>query len=162
MSHPASVTAGAELPDSVASDSASRAPCGGPRGTGVGADSPGLPAWLEEDEWNACFFLGHQAFYRDGVECRVCEQVCVGIRQLGASGYRFARLRCRPDGAWGPAAGASPPARDRDACAQLADQTFDHQGRAQRALDWLTRNAPGLERSWLEGQVELFQRLHTP
>lgn len=135
-----------------------RAPCSGPRGTG--ADSPGLPAWLDEEEWNTCFFLGQQAYYRDGEECRVCEQVCLGARQLGAAGYRFRNVRLGPDASWAPVEGAAAPARDRDACAQLAAHTFDHHGRVIRAVAWLGERAPGVDRGWLEEQVRLVRRLH--
>lgn len=130
---------------------------------GARAGAIGHPAdWLTRGEWNACYFLGLDAFHRGDEDCGACEQVAVGMRRLGEAGYRFRHLTRAPSGRWQPAACARPTGEHRGSCTALGDGSFDQLGRARRAIGWLRARAPGISTAWLEELVSLYDRIHGP
>ena len=135
---------------------------------GRGTPSPGFgsllpddaPDWLTREEWNACFFLGFDAYRREGVECGVCGQVAVGMVRLLEQDYRFARLQPTPSGGLEPSRPGPAPGEHGVSCGEIGEGTFDYVGRARQAVAWLRTRAPALPRAWLEELVGLYDRLH--
>ncbi len=128
---------------------------------GCGQIAVAGPEWLTTDEWNVCYFLGLQAYHRDGVECGVCAQVVVGMELLHAADYRFEHLSSGTAGAFEPIPGARAPRNHEQTCKELGEGAFDSIDRVRRVLPWLSDRAPGLDRAWLEDLLRRYLHLHT-
>jgi hypothetical protein len=125
-----------------------------------GVTPDGTAKWLTRSEWNVCYFLGQEAFFRQGLECGLCEQVAVGIDRLLAAGYQFERLQVGPSGRLEPVASET---REHDqSCTQVSQGNFDDIGRAREALHWLRTHAPQVSTSWVENLLTAYDRVHPP
>lgn len=116
--------------------------------------------WLTRDEWNACFFLGQEAFFRDEVRCGLCEQVAIGAKKLVDAGYVFTGLRVGTSGRLESRGDGEPPREHEHSCGEVAEGAFDDIGRARIALEWLGTRAPAVSTAWLEQLLALYDRAH--
>ena len=113
---------------------------------------------LSPEEWNAAYFLGLEAVFRDDCRCNVCQQVHEGVRVLTATGYRFRRRV--PDSEGGPGSDSAAVNMHERNCQEIAKGAFDTVGRARSAVRWLKDKVPDLNTRWIEGLVQTYDRVH--
>lgn len=120
----------------------------------------GVGNWLTREEWNACYFVGQEAFFREGLNCGVCEQVAVGLERLRAAGCRFRWLRAGPGDRLEPASRVPPSGEHDVSCHEVGAGSFDQIGRAREAVVWLRAHAAGVSTGWIENLLALYDRTH--
>jgi hypothetical protein len=116
--------------------------------------------WLTREEWNACYFLGQEAFFRDHVKCGLCDRVSIGMERLINTGYEFEMLRAGSSGRLKAITTERPPGEHHLSCEEVASGAFDDIGRARDALRWLQDRTPGVSTKWLEDILDLYDQAH--
>lgn len=128
--------------------------------TRCGAPQAEAANWLTSEEWNACFFLGQEEYFRTHLQCSVCEQVSVGMRRLESAGYEFRRLEAGGPANLLPRAGQSSTGEHERSCGEMRAERFDSIARARSALHWIRETVPDVDPGWIEHLVRLYDRTH--
>lgn len=115
---------------------------------------------LTRQEWNSAYFLGMEALFTENKGASFAQNIAIGARKMSEAGYCFKSLHFANKAKSTLISCDFAPAEHSLACREIAEGSFDAIARASEALDWISKECPEINTSWIEGLLSIYYEAH--